>query len=200
MSTRCEGCGQWLPGDLPHTCGEANPQPPKIWPPERVARLLELNAAGMSAADIAVELGCTKAMVVGKLFRELGPKPKPKPPAPPPRPPKPPAPPPAAKEPRGFVAHVALKRIKERQALTDDEALVAANRSAATPLLVDAVPIVPKAKAVDIFHLTNDTCRWPLWPDACTAVTEQRYCGARPIEIGRYCADHSAVAFNKARS
>jgi hypothetical protein len=93
MSERCETCGQWLPADRPHKCGEANPLAVNLWPPERVARLLELNAAGMSTADIAAELGGTKSMVIGKLWRELGPRPKP---PLPPRPPKPPPPPPPA--------------------------------------------------------------------------------------------------------
>jgi hypothetical protein len=223
MSERCETCGQWLPGDRQHKCGEPNPQPVNLWPPERVARLLELNAAGMSTSDMAAELGGTKSMVIGKLWRELGPRPKP---PLPPKPPKPPAPPPshtnipatltnpcveieiskppkspAAKRPPHLPRHVAgprfaangmLVRIKQKQ--TPPEATPPPAKRLSKP------DVAPGATPVTIDQLTGATCRWPLWGLEAVPSSERLYCGVETIVSGRYCANHTVLAYNKARS
>jgi hypothetical protein len=233
MSERCETCGQWLPADRPHKCGEPNPPAPTPWSPERVARLLELNAAGMSTADMAADLGGTKSMVAGKLFRELGPRPKP---PLPPRPPKPPAPlppavhenipatttnpcveitdpsteeleisktpkSPAAKRPPHLPRHVAgprfaangmLVRIKQKQTLPETTPPPAKRLS--------KPDVAPGAAPVTIDQLTGATCRWPLWGLEAVPSSERLYCGVETIVPGRYCANHTTVAYNKTRS
>lgn len=49
--------------------GYIRPSPETIWPPATVARLAELRAQGLSAAQIAPKLGKSRNAVCGKLFR-----------------------------------------------------------------------------------------------------------------------------------
>jgi GcrA cell cycle regulator len=174
-AARCPSCGSFMPktpGPEPHVC-PSRPVHPHAWPPERTARLHELHAAGKTMHEIAMELGCTRNAVIGKLGRlyQAGPRPsraKPKPIVPDAAPASPPASPPAVR-PR-FIRPMPAPAPEPARAVSGGPVTIAA--------------------------LTPWSCRWPLWSDtARVPFSEQFYCGERAIAKGRYCACHAARAY-----
>ena len=146
------------------------------WTDERVEMLKRLWAEGLSASQIAGELGeVTRNAVIGKVHRLSlsgrakaagGPRPR--------RPRAPRAP----RSPRtSIIGNTALKLDRAPQ-----------------PRRLQAIEdvVVPIPLRTPILDLNEKTCRWPIGDP-----TEEDfcYCGHEPRDSGPYCEYHSRLAF-----
>lgn len=148
------------------------------WTDERVELLKKLWAEGLSASQIAAELGgVTRNAVIGKVHRlSLSGRAKPsggavrtnRPKAP--RPPRPSRP--------ESIGNTALKVISVQQP-----------RRAVVPIEDVVVPIPLRAT---ILTLSDRTCKWPIGDPADEAFC---FCGHLPRGSSPYCEYHSRVAF-----
>jgi len=160
------------------------------WTEERVERLKKLWSDGLSASQIAAELGggVTRNAVIGKVHR-LGLSGRGKPTgAGTPRPRK--APPRAPSAPTTFDA---LRR-RTATALAPARAPLPEAEVAYQPLPVEEV-VIPMSERVTIMELRDSMCRWPLG-DPSTA--EFRFCGARSGAAVPYCGYHAQLAYQPA--
>ncbi|MCW5714574.1 MAG: GcrA cell cycle regulator [Bauldia sp.] len=149
------------------------------WTDERVELLKKLWAEGLSASQIAAELGgVTRNAVIGKVHRlSLSGRAKPsggaartsRPKAP--RPPRPSRP--------VSVGNTALKAISQPQV----------RRAVVVPIEDVVVPIPLRAT---ILTLTDRTCKWPIGDPTDEAFC---FCGHLPRASSPYCEYHSRVAF-----
>src|SRR5262245_14680333 len=156
-------------------------QSESVWSEAKVEELRELWASGISAGEIAKQLGCgiSRNAVIGKAHRlKLERRVERQATAPrqyptqrrkrvtprlvlpdwPPRPPKPPAPPPE--------------------------------------------PPRPRPHLLTLFELRSDSCRWPIELDDPKTYWEPttHFCGARALENSPYCDMHDRKAYHKPRS
>ena len=148
------------------------------WTDERVELLKKLWADGLSASQIAAELGgVTRNAVIGKVHR-LGLAGRAKSPSSAaPRPRKPRAP---------HMLRVARPSIRGNTALMqafeyDIEA---------EPAFVDNV--IPLGQRRTLLELTEETCRWPIGDPG---QPDFFFCGGQAITGLPYCAYHSRVAY-----
>lgn len=163
------------------------------WTDERVERLKGLWADGLSASQIAVELGgVTRNAVIGKVHR-LGLSGRVKPQVQAARPAGlagrtkasvPPAARPSAQPPRAggliTIGNVALKA---------EESLDAAP----TPAPVAAAESEPAvAERVTILHLTEQTCKWPIGDPG---RPDFFFCGRKSETGVPYCPYHARIAY-----
>jgi GcrA cell cycle regulator len=152
------------------------------WPPERVELLKQLWADGLTASQVAAQLGggISRNAVIGKVHRLglSGRQPPTHAASPRPRRPRQPSSPgrsgPAA------MAAAAPKPDYRPQPRPEPEP---------QPIrLVD----IPKSERVTILMLTDKTCRWPLGdpgdPDFC-------FCGLTPKPGVPYCEYHASLAY-----
>lgn len=146
------------------------------WTDERVELLKRLWADGLSASQIAAELGgVTRNAVIGKVHRlalsgrakQSG--------TPRPRRPRAPRQPRAARP--VTIGNTALK-------------IQRAPMPRRLPVLEDVVVPIPLKKS--IVELNEHTCRWPLGDPTEEAFS---FCGHEPRESGPYCEYHSRVAY-----
>ena len=154
------------------------------WTDERVELLAKLWNEGLSASQIAAELGggVSRNAVLGKIHR-LG----------------------LAE--RGKAQTAATARVRKparpADAVAAEEApkpeQAPAPRRAAPQLVADGLTahrpeqvVVPLSERVTIMELREFMCRWPLG-DPTTA--EFRFCGARAITGLPYCGAHAQVAY-----
>ncbi|MCS0503089.1 GcrA family cell cycle regulator [Ancylobacter mangrovi] len=153
------------------------------WTDERVELLKKLWSEGLSASQIAAELGgVTRNAVIGKVHR-LGLSGRAKPmsaPAPRPRKPRP----------------VTTSNVSSRPVIHGNTALATAARVAVEPEpeeMPDPVAnVVPMAERCTILDLTEFTCRWPVGDPG---KDDFFYCGSR-TKIGLpYCAFHARIAY-----
>lgn len=156
------------------------------WTDERVELLKKLWADGLSASQIAAELGnVTRNAVIGKVHR-LGLSGRAKDvkaasAAAPQRPRKavrtPSAPAPIAPQPHGNVvlASIPLQPVMEEpEVLAEDDMAV------------------PMSERVTIMDLRESMCRWPMGDPT---KPEFRFCGARSITGLPYCTHHARIAY-----
>jgi GcrA cell cycle regulator len=156
------------------------------WTKERIERLKELWTEGLSASQIAAELGegVSRNSVLGKAHR-LGlaqgerkgasmPRPR--------NPPHSPDPAPAAEPPPQNKPDPAPMMSDRPPA----EAAELPHRDEA---------VVPRSEGVTIMELREGVCRWPLGDPT---TPEFRYCGARAVEGLPYCAHHAQMAYQPA--
>jgi GcrA cell cycle regulator len=157
------------------------------WTDERVELMRKLWLDGLSASQVAAELGSgvTRNAVIGKIHR-LGLAERAKAPsAPRPRAARPPRPqsqtrPHGPSGMGGVMGNVAL-------------AFAPRVMAAPAPRLAQEQVVVPISERVTLMDLREAMCRWPLG-DPTTA--EFRFCGAKsPIGGGPYCAHHACVAY-----
>jgi GcrA cell cycle regulator len=153
------------------------------WTDERVEQLKKLWIDGLSASQIAGELGnVTRNAVIGKVHRlGLSGRAKSNTSATP-RPRKPAAPraPVAASASRSAAA-VALKPIPVPQRLPEP--------------LPNPEVVIPFSERVTIMELRESMCRWPLG-DPTTA--EFRFCGTKVRDGAPYCPYHCQIAYQPA--
>jgi GcrA cell cycle regulator len=149
------------------------------WTDERVETLKKLWTDGLSASQIAAELGgITRNAVIGKVHR-LGLSGRAKSPSS------------AAPRPRKPRTHSHMLRVS-RPAIRGNTALAQAYdlEVEQEPELVDN--IIPIGQRRTLLELTTDTCRWPIG-DPGTA--EFFFCGGHSLTGLPYCAYHSRVAY-----
>lgn len=155
------------------------------WTDERVELLKKLWTDGLSASQIAAELGnVTRNAVIGKVHRlGLSGRAKDvKPASAAPRARKatraPSAPAPIAPQPNGkaVLASIPLQPMRaEPEVMTEDEDLA-----------------IPMSERVTIMDLRESMCRWPMGDPT---KPEFRFCGARSITSLPYCTHHARIAY-----
>src|SRR4051794_7818609 len=157
------------------------------WTEERVDLLRMLWNEGLSAGQIAVELGGTMSRnaVISKAYRlglahgeaKAPDTPRSRKPSPPP-------------EPSKTVEPAAEKDPTPRPMIME---LQPAQESESTPL--QQTVLVPLSKQVTIMELREAMCRFPLGDPT---TPEFRYCGAQAITGLPYCPHHAQVAYQPA--
>lgn len=164
------------------------------WTDERVENLKKLWAEGLSASQIAVQLGgVSRNAVIGKVHRlklsSRGRSPAPASQAkrsPAPRPKAAPSAPrinPAAAQSNRAVA------LSTGGSLKDD---YVAEPIAESDLRQETNIVVPAAKRLSLLELTESTCKWPVG-DPLDA--DFHFCGHNSREASPYCEAHSSLAF-----
>jgi GcrA cell cycle regulator len=152
------------------------------WTDERVETLKKLWSEGLSASQIAAELGgVTRNAVIGKVHR-LGLSGRAKSPstaAPRPRKPRT----------HGQVLRVARPSVRGNTALAHVYELDVE----AEPELVDNV--IPLGQRRTLLELTEETCRWPIGDPG---HADFFFCGGRTVSSLPYCAYHCRVAYQPA--
>lgn len=161
------------------------------WTEERVELLKKLWNDGLSASQIAGELGnVTRNAVIGKVHR-LGLSGRAKNPS------ASAAPRPARKAPARAPSHP----MGGNAGLTRGANALAPQFSAEAEAEAEAAPapseevVVPFSERVTIMELREYMCRWPMG-DPTTA--EFRFCGSRSSTGLPYCAYHSRIAYQPA--
>jgi GcrA cell cycle regulator len=152
------------------------------WTDERVEMLKKLWADGLSASQIAAELGgITRNAVIGKVHR-LGLAGRAKSPSS------------ATPRPRKARAHSPMLRVS-RPAMRGNTALAHAFEYEVDvePELIDNV--IPMGQRRSLLELTEDTCRWPIGDPGSA---EFFFCGGQSLSSLPYCAFHSRVAYQPA--
>jgi GcrA cell cycle regulator len=152
------------------------------WTDERVELLKKLWSDGLSASQIAGELGgITRNAVIGKVHR-LGLSGRAKSPSnATPRPRKPRSASHMMRVPRASIrGNTALSHAYELD--TEPE-----------PELIEN--IIPIGQRRTILELTEETCRWPIGDPGST---EFFFCGGHTLSALPYCAYHSRVAYQPA--
>ena len=157
------------------------------WTDERVEQLKKMWLDGLSASQIASELGdgISRNAVIGKVHR-LGLSGRVKSPAPPR--------PPTRQEPwRG-------RRDAPAAPVVHGNLAVAVEARPAPAPAPRPVPrrdvVVPISERVGIMDLRESMCRWPLGDPASP---DFRYCGAKmQIGVGPYCTYHARIAYQPA--
>src|SRR5207302_95043 len=152
------------------------------WTDERVEMLKKLWADGLSASQIAAELGgITRNAVIGKVHR-LGLSGRAKSPSS------------ASPRPRKPRAHPHMLRVS-RPSMRGNVALAHAYEyeMESEPELLDNV--IPIGQRRTILELTEETCRWPIG-DPGTA--EFFFCGGQTTTGLPYCSFHSRIAYQPA--
>ena len=161
------------------------------WTDERVELLKKLWAEGLSASQIANQLGgVSRNAVIGKVHRlKLSGRGRASPAQPRAKKPAAPVastPKPAARPVRTVAASVGATAL----AVQFDAEPVA--RQALRP--VDNV-VVPISRHLDLLQLTERTCKWP---NGDPLSEEFSFCGNEAGETGPYCSYHSRLAYQPA--
>jgi GcrA cell cycle regulator len=150
------------------------------WTDERVELLKKLWSDGLSASQIAAEIGgVTRNAVIGKVHRlGLSGRSKPKPPGPQraktTRAPSVPTPITPAPRPAPVLPPVLQPADAESQGTALDEVAV------------------PTSERVTIMELRESMCRWPMGDPT---KAEFRFCGARAVTGLPYCSHHARIAY-----
>jgi GcrA cell cycle regulator len=154
------------------------------WTDERVETLKKLWSDGLSASQIAAELGgITRNAVIGKVHR-LGLSGRAKSPSA------------AAPRPRKPRPHSHMLRLA-RPSMRGNTALAQAFdiEVEAEPELVDNV--IPLGQRRSLLELTEETCRWPIGDPGSP---EFFFCGGQTIAGLPYCTHHSRLAYQPANA
>ncbi|MBM6592960.1 GcrA family cell cycle regulator [Microvirga pudoricolor] len=162
------------------------------WTDERVELLKKLWADGLSASQIAAEIGnVTRNAVIGKVHR-LGlsgraktPTTKPAPAAQAPARPRKATRPPSAPAPMAPAApsNVVVAPIVQRQPPVE---------AVATDLSTEDDLAIPMSERVTIMDLRESMCRWPMGDPT---KADFRFCGARCTPGIPYCTHHARIAY-----
>lgn len=152
------------------------------WTDERVELLKKLWADGLSASQIAAELGgITRNAVIGKVHR-LGLSGRAKSPSS------------SAPRQRKARAPSHLMRIS-RPAMRGNTALAHAYEYDVDPEPEVIENIIPLGQRRALLELNEETCRWPIGDPA---TSDFFFCGGKPIPGLPYCSYHSRVAYQPA--
>jgi GcrA cell cycle regulator len=153
------------------------------WTDERVETLKKLWADGLSASQIAAELGgITRNAVIGKVHR-LGLSGRAKSPSS------------AAPRPRKARPHSQHMLRVSRPSMRGNTALAHSYELDVEPEpeLIDNV--IPIGQRRTLLELTEETCRWPIGDPG---HADFFFCGGPSISSLPYCAYHSRVAYQPA--
>jgi GcrA cell cycle regulator len=147
------------------------------WTDERVELLKKLWSDGLSASQIAAELGgITRNAVIGKVHR-LGLSGRAKSSSS------------GASRPRKARSAGHMLRVS-RPSMRGNTALAYEHDFEPEPELIDN--IIPIGQRRTILELTEETCRWPIGDPGSP---DFFFCGGHPVEGLPYCAYHSRVAY-----
>jgi GcrA cell cycle regulator len=148
------------------------------WTDERVELLKNLWAEGLSASQIAAELGgITRNAVIGKVHR-LGLSGRAKSPS---------SSAPRARKPRA-TTHMRLPRAQIR----GNTALAYAYDTEEEQVPAVIENIIPMGQRRTILELTEDTCHWPIGDPG---AADFFFCGGHTVAALPYCSYHSRVAY-----
>ncbi len=160
------------------------------WTDERVERLRKLWSDGLSASQVAAELGpgITRNAVIGKIHR-LGLAERAKTAAAPrPR---------AVKAPRTQTTVIASAPRSAAHAVHGNVALAFAPQAVVVARAMPEEVVIPMSERVTLMELRESMCRWPMGDPTSP---EFRFCGAKsPIGGGPYCSHHARVAYQPAQ-
>lgn len=152
------------------------------WTDDRVEQLKKLWESGLSASQIAAELGnITRNAVIGKVHR-LGLSGRAKSPSS------------AAPRQRKVRPAQNMMRIS-RPMSRGNTALAHVFEVEAEPDPIAFDNVVPMSQRRTLLELTEDTCHWPIG-DPSSA--EFFFCGGKAVASLPYCAHHSRVAYQPA--
>ena len=150
------------------------------WTDERVELLKKLWADGLSASQIAAELGgVTRNAVIGKVHR-LGLSGRAKSPS---------SGIPRPRKPRSHMMRVSRPMSRGSNALAHSYEM----EPEPEPELIDN--IIPIGQRRTLLELNEKTCRWPIGDPA---TPDFFFCGGNPLEGLPYCHYHSRVAYQPA--
>jgi GcrA cell cycle regulator len=150
------------------------------WTDERVELLKKLWADGLSASQIAGELGgITRNAVIGKVHR-LGLSGRAKSPS---------SSAPRVRKPRSHMMRVPRSSMRGNTAL----ALAYEMEQEPEPELIEN--IIPLGQRRTLLELNEDTCRWPIGDPA---TPDFFFCGGKPLTGLPYCNYHSRAAYQPA--
>ena len=156
------------------------------WTKERIELLTKLWTEGLSASQIAAELGgdVSRNAVLGKANRlGIGPERGKGGSTPRPRKPRPPEPAP------GVETFIPQDPSPASMMTTPQPA------APPTPLPPREGAVVPRSEGVTIMELREFMCRWPLGDPT---TPEFRYCGTQALMGLPYCAHHAQIAYQPA--
>ncbi|MEX0404382.1 GcrA family cell cycle regulator [Aquibium sp. LZ166] len=160
------------------------------WTDERVELLRKLWAEGLSASQIAAQLGgVSRNAVIGKVHRlKLSSRGRAAPAQTRQKKPKPAG----AKAPRAASSPRSMPQTVGATALKVDYQSEPAIRPSARP--VESV-VVPISRHLKLAELTDKTCKWP---NGDPLTEEFHFCGNDSLDTGPYCTYHARLAFQPA--
>jgi GcrA cell cycle regulator len=152
------------------------------WSDDRVEQLKKLWESGLSASQIAAELGnVTRNAVIGKVHR-LGLSGRAKTPS--------------TAAPRQRKARPAQHMMRVSRSVSRGNTALA--HAFEVELEVDPIAfdnVVPMSQRLSLLELNEATCRWPIGDPASS---EFFFCGGKALTSLPYCAYHSRVAYQPA--
>ena len=152
------------------------------WTDDRVEQLKKLWEAGLSASQIAAELGnITRNAVIGKVHR-LGLSGRAKSPSS------------SAPRQRKVRPPQQMMRIN-RPVSRGNTALAQAFEVEAEPDPIAYDNVVPMSQRLNLLQLNENTCHWPVGDPSSP---DFFFCGGKALESLPYCAHHSRVAYQPA--
>jgi len=152
-----------------------------MWTDERVELLKKLWSDGLSASQIANELGSvTRNAVIGKVHR-LGLSGRAKSPSS------------AAPRQRKPRAHTHMMRVRPQMRGNTALAYRHDLEVEAEPELIEN--IVPLGQRCTLLELNEGKCKWPIGDPGSS---EFFFCGGKPAEGAPYCSYHSRIAYQPA--
>ncbi|MCO5131845.1 MAG: GcrA family cell cycle regulator [Xanthobacteraceae bacterium] len=152
------------------------------WSDERVEQLKKLWEAGLSASQIAAELGnVTRNAVIGKVHR-LGLSGRAKTPSS------------AAPRPRKVRPAQPMMRVA-RPVSRGNTALAQAFEVELEPDPIAHDNVVPMSQRLTLLELNESTCHWPVGDPS---NPEFFFCGGKSLTGLPYCAHHSRIAYQPA--
>lgn len=174
------------------------------WTDERVETLKKLWMEGLSASQIAGELGqgVTRNAVIGKVHRlKLSARAKPTNTAPRARPAPRPAPRRVASPSAGLSSGMMGSAAKARPSMPRPQTIGATALAASPEIEADlyvapaaAELFIPEDKRLSLLQLNEHTCKWPIGDP----LTKDFYfCGQHSLETGPYCEFHSRRAYHQ---
>lgn len=152
------------------------------WTDDRVEQLKKLWESGLSASQIAAELGnITRNAVIGKVHR-LGLSGRAKSPS--------------SAAPRQRKARPAQNMMRiSRPMSRGNTALAHVFEIEPEPDPIAFDNVVPMSQRRTLLELTEDTCHWPIGDPSSS---EFFFCGGKAVASLPYCAHHSRVAYQPA--
>lgn len=169
------------------------------WTDERVEKLKRLWAEGLSASQIAAQLGgVSRNAVIGKVHRlNLPGRVKAGGPATPTRAPKRPAAPPAAR-PATFSARPTAAPAPANRSVSRPANIISSTDNMDITVLepTELVPVndraMPEARRLVLTELTERTCKWPVGDPL---KEDFHFCGAEACDGSPYCKYHARMAY-----
>jgi len=175
---------------------------PAGWTDERVETLKKLWMEGLSASQIAGELGegVTRNAVIGKVHRlKLSARAKPTNSTPRARPASRPAPRRVASPSAGLSGMGGAGKVRSSMSRPQSVGATALAHDAQADAELYVAPAVaelfiPEGKRLNLLQLNEHTCKWPIGDP----LTKDFYfCGQHSLETGPYCEFHSRRAYHQ---